>query len=138
MIIFFATLRRQVDMGGQRAHDHPVLIDHHGPADAADKQTSLVRHGHPTMSDAYAEFRDALHEVQRTSGLGGIRLGRLLGVSRDVMKSLLTGRRRPGLVAIGVCSGIPHVRLRSSVRIRSGTQSRPDRMQESLSSAAIN
>ncbi len=48
------------------------------------------------MSDAYTEFLDALHEVQRTSGLGAIRLGRLLGVSRDMMKSLLTGRRRCG------------------------------------------
>jgi len=49
------------------------------------------------MNDVYTEFRDALHEVQRTSGLGAIRLGQLLGVSRDMMKSLLTGRRRPGL-----------------------------------------
>ncbi len=49
------------------------------------------------MSDLYGEFLDALHEVQRTSGLGAIRLGRYLGVSTDMMKSLLTGRRHPGL-----------------------------------------
>ncbi len=40
------------------------------------------------MSDLYGEFLDALHEVQRASGLGAIRLRRLLGVSRDTMKSL--------------------------------------------------
>ncbi len=51
------------------------------------------------MSDVYTEFLDALHEVQQTSGLGAIRLGRFLGVSRDMMKSLLTGRR-PGVRTI--------------------------------------
>ncbi len=44
------------------------------------------------MSDAYTEFREALHEVQRETGLGAIRLGRLLGVSRDIL--ILYYRRR--------------------------------------------
>lgn len=37
------------------------------------------------MSDACTEFAEALHEVQRETGLGAIRLGRLLGVGRDMM-----------------------------------------------------
>jgi hypothetical protein len=49
------------------------------------------------MADVYTEFHEALLEVQRQSGLGAIRLGRLFSVSRDMMKSSLTGRRRPGL-----------------------------------------
>ncbi len=49
------------------------------------------------MSDVYTESMDALHGGQRASGLGAGRLGRLLGVSPDMMKSLLTSRRRPAL-----------------------------------------
>ncbi len=45
------------------------------------------------MNGVHTEFLDALHEVQRASGLGAVRLSRHLGVSRDMMKSLLTGRR---------------------------------------------
>ena len=52
------------------------------------------------MNDLYMEFRNALYNVQKETGLGAIRLSRLLGVSRDMMKSLLTGRRRPGLRTI--------------------------------------
>ncbi len=55
------------------------------------------------MNDVYTEFRDALHEVQRASGLGATRLGRALGVSRDTVKSLLTGRRRPGVQTLLAC-----------------------------------
>ena len=52
------------------------------------------------MDEPHTEFRKALDNVQKETGLGAVRLSRLFGVSRDMMKSLLTGRRRPGFHTI--------------------------------------
>ncbi len=61
------------------------------------------------MSDADTEFAEALHDVQRTTGLGAIRLGLHFGVSTDMMKLLLTGRRRaPGLLNISGSARVHH------------------------------
>jgi hypothetical protein len=76
------------------------------------------------MNDMYAVFREALYDIQRETGLGAIRLSRFFGVSRDMMKSLLTGRRRSGFRTImSVVEGceaglqqVPHGPLHQSLQ----------------------
>ncbi len=56
------------------------------------------------MSDLYGEFLDALHEVQRASGLGAIRLGRLLSPLEGPAHSGATGNSSPEMDAALIAS----------------------------------
>ena len=52
------------------------------------------------------EFLGALEAVRRTTGYGAHRLARRFGLGPDMMKSLFSGRRRPGrYTAISVYGG---------------------------------
>jgi hypothetical protein len=52
------------------------------------------------------EFFEALEIVRKTTGYGAYRLARRFGLGPDMMKSLFSGRRRPGrYTAVSVYGG---------------------------------